>query len=104
MSTIKNIFDSPEFNALMNIENVWDKYFNGLAIYNRKSVQAVSASLNGMMEFGEVISYYKKGRSVSLTIEFCGDAGLWTEVVDVYKVFAYNMDAYIDFNNAFTSK
>ncbi len=96
-------FDTPAFNKLMNIPNVWDRYFNGLAIFYNKKVQAPSKVLNGLMEFGNVLDYSKKGKDVKLLIEFCGDDGLWIEWIDVYSVQAYNIDAYIDFNDNVTS-
>ena len=103
MTNYINNFDTPALDKLMNIPNVWDRYFNGLAIYKGKKVQAPSKDLNGMMEFGNVIDFCKVGKNYHLQIEFCGDDGLWKEWVCVYDVQAYNIDAYIDFNDNVTS-
>lgn len=88
---INNNFESKEFNSLMNINNVWGKYFNGMPMYVNKEILAVSSKLNGLEEFCRVLNYIKKGREVSILVEFCGDDGLWNEWVNVSDCKPYNI-------------
>lgn len=83
MTLEQNNFESQDFHKLMNIYNVSSKYFNGLIVYKGKEVQAKSEKLNGLFEFGEIVNYIRKGKDVSLQIEFCGDSGIWEELVKV---------------------
>ncbi|MNL25914.1 hypothetical protein D3C87_1474160 [compost metagenome] len=90
MTLSTNNFESLDFIKLMNIYNVWGKYFAGLVIYKGAEIQAKSEKLNGLYEFGEVVNYIRKGKDVSLEIEFCGDNGIWNEVVKVEDCKTFN--------------
>lgn len=70
MTLTNNNFESQDFRNIMNIFNVWGKYFAGLIIYKGLEFQAKSQKLNGLYEFGEVVNYIRKGKEVSLEIEF----------------------------------
>ena len=85
-----NNFESSEFRKMMNNYRVWDKYFNGMAMYKGREVEAVSDKLNGLSEFGEVVNYKKEGKEVILLVEFCGDEGIWKEWVNVDNCKPFN--------------
>ncbi len=86
-----NNFESKDFMKLMNIYNVWGKYFAGVIVYKGAQVKAKSSKLNGLLEFGEVVNYVRKGKNVSLEIEFCGDNGIWNELVKVQDCKTFNI-------------
>ena len=95
MTTLKNNFESLDYTKLMNIYNVWSKYFNGIVAHKGAEIQAVSSKLNGLFEFGEIQDYKRKGKNVEFLIEFCGDSGLWTEWVKVKECKSFNLLNYI---------
>lgn len=91
MTLKQNNFESKDFMKLMNIYNVWGKYFAGIIVYKGVKVQAKSSKLNGLFEFGEVVNYVRKAKSVSLDIEFCGDSVIWNEIVKVEDCKTFNI-------------
>lgn len=90
MTLSTNNFESQDFLKLMNTYNVWGKHFNGLIIFKGAELQAKSQKLNGLYEFGEVVNYLRNGKDVSLEIEFCGDNGIWNELVKIEDCKKFN--------------
>ena len=61
-----------------------------MIVYKGREIQAKSEKLNGLYEFGEIVNYIRKGKDVSLEVEFCGDNGIWNEIVKIEDCKTFN--------------